>query len=310
MPTPVILDCDPGYDDVFAIWVAAANPAIDLRAITTVAGNGHIEHTSLNARIACTVAGISGIPIAHGAAGPLAQELKPADWIHGANALGGIDLPEPAMALDERGALGLVRDVLAEADEPVTIVATGPLTNVATVVQRHPELLARIERVVWMGGTTGRGNVSAYTEFNASTDPEAVDVVLRSGLPFTMVGLNITHQAQITREVRSRIRAIGNITSIFGAKLLERFSSTYDAFGEMPDGPLHDPVTIAMIADPQVASTVATRVDIELRGEFTRGATVVDLLELGNRPKNATVALELDVDRFWALVEDAIRSLS
>lgn len=310
MPTPVILDCDPGYDDVFAIWVAAANPAIDLRAITTVAGNGRIEHTSLNARIACTVAGISGVPIAQGAAAPLAQALKPADWIHGANALGGIDLPEPAVELDERGAVTLVRDVLLEAQEPVTIAATGPLTNVATLLQRHPELRARIQRIVWMGGTTGRGNVSAYTEFNASSDPEAVDVVLRSGIPFTMVGLNITHQAQITREVRSRIKAIGNMTSLFGAKVLERFSSTYDAFGEMPDGPLHDPVAIAVIADPQVASMAATRVDIELRGEFTRGATAVDLLELGNRPKNATVALELDVARFWALVEDAIRSLS
>jgi purine nucleosidase len=309
MPTPVILDCDPGYDDVFAIWLAAAHPAIDLRAITTVAGNGTIEHTVRNARVACTVAGIHGVPIAQGAARPLAQTLKPADWIHGANALGGIDLPEPTVPLDERNAQRLIHDVLTAAEHPVTIAATGPLTNIAGFVEAHPQMLGLIERIVWMGGTTGRGNVSAYTEFNASTDPEAADIIVRSAVPLTVVGLNITHQAQITREVRARVRRIGNITSFFGAALLERFCSTYDAYGEMPDGPLHDPLTIALIADPEVATTTRTRVDIELRGEHTRGATVIDLLELTNRPANATVALELDVDRFWDMVEAAVRSL-
>lgn len=309
MPTPVILDCDPGYDDVFAIWLAAAHPQIDLRAITTVAGNGAIEHTARNARIACTVAGIHGIPIAQGASGPLAQDLKTAYWIHGANALGGIDLPEPTMPLDDRTAQQVFRDILSTAERPVTIAATGPLTNIAILIEKQPELLSIIERVVWMGGSTGRGNVSAYTEFNASTDPEAVDVVLRSGVALTMVGLNVTHQAQITRQVRARVRAIGNTTGAFGAELMEHFCSTYDAFGEMPDGPLHDPVTIALIADPTIASTRETRLDIELHGDHTRGATVVDLLELSNRPKNATVALELDVDRFWALIETAIGSL-
>ncbi|WP_223622893.1 nucleoside hydrolase [Microbacterium sp. EST19A] len=309
MPTPVILDCDPGYDDVFAIWLAAADPSIDLRAITTVAGNGAIEHTSLNARVACTIAGVLDVPIARGAAGPLAQELKTADWIHGSNALGGVELPEPAMALDDRDATELIRDVLRAAEQPVTIAATGPLTNIALVIERHPDLMERIARIVWMGGSTARGNVSAYGEFNASTDPEAVDVVLRSGIPFTMVGLNISHQALITREVRARIRGIGNATGLFGADLLEQFCSTYDAFGDMPDGPLHDPITIALIIDPAVATVRQARIDIELTGEHTRGATVVDLLELAHRPKNATVALELDVKRFWHLVEDAVTAL-
>ncbi|WP_374945481.1 nucleoside hydrolase [Agreia sp.] len=310
MPTPVILDCDPGIDDVVAIWLAAAHPAIDLRAITTVAGNGTIDHTSRNARIACTVAGIHGVPIGQGAPGPLAQKLETADWIHGANALGGIDLPQLAMGLDDRDAHDLIRDVLTQSTQPVTIAATGPLTNIATFVERQPELCRKIERIVWMGGSTGRGNVSPYAEFNASTDPEALDIVLASAIPFTMVGLNITHQAQITREVRSRIRAIGNATATFGAELLERFCSTYDAFGEMPDGPLHDPITVALIADPAVATTQKSRLDIELHGDFTRGVTVVDLLELTSRPKNVTVAVDLDVDRYWSLIETAIRSLA
>ncbi|KNY05918.1 nucleoside hydrolase [Microbacterium sp. GCS4] len=310
MPTPVILDCDPGYDDVFAIWLAAANDAVDLRAITTVAGNGTVDHTALNARVACTVAGVRGVPIARGAESPLAQELAPADWIHGANALGGVDLPDVAMSLDDRDAVALIADVLRDSAESVTIAATGPLTNIAHVVQRHPDLLSRIERIVWMGGSTGRGNVSPFGEFNASTDPEALALVLDSGIPFTMVGLNITHQALITREVRSRIRAIGTETARFGAELLERFCSTYDAFGDMPDGPLHDPLTVAMIIDPEVATTVRARVDVELHGDHTRGATAVDLLELAHRrPKNATIALELDVDRYWRLIESAVAAL-
>ncbi|MFH8252575.1 nucleoside hydrolase [Microbacterium sp. B2969] len=310
MPTPVILDCDPGYDDVFAIWVAAAHPEIDLRAITTVAGNGTVEDTTRNARIACTVAGIQNVPIARGAAQPLAQPLKRADWIHGANALGGVDLPQPVVPLDDRSAVQLILDVLADAEEPVTVAATGPLTNIAHFLQVHPHSQPRIARIVWTGGTTGRGNVSPYGEFNASTDPEAADFIVKSGIPLTMVGLNITYQAQITREVRARIREIGTMTSLFGAALLERFSSTYDAYSDMPDGPLHDPIVVALIADPQVATTTRTRVDIELRGEHTRGATVIDLLELRNLPKNATVALELDVARFWDIVAAAVSSLN
>ena len=310
MPTPVILDCDPGHDDVFAIWLAAANPQVDLRAITSVAGNGRIEHTTLNARIACTVAGIADVPIARGAAGPLAQALEPAEWIHGANALGGPELPEPTVPLDGRDALELMRDVLTESDDPVVVVATGPLTNVAHLVTRHPELLVKIDRVVWMGGSTGRGNVSVYAEFNAWTDPEAVHVVLDSGVPLTMVGLNISHQALITPQVRARIRAIGNRTGAFGYELLEFFCSRYEAFEGMPDGPLHDPITVAMVVDPSVATSVETRIDVELDGKETRGATCVDLLDVLKRPKNATVALDLDVERFWGLIESAVRALA
>jgi purine nucleosidase/pyrimidine-specific ribonucleoside hydrolase len=310
MPTPVIIDCDPGHDDVFAIWLAAAHPAVDLRAITTVGGNGRIEHTTFNARVAATVAGIEGVPIAQGAGQPLAQQLRPADWIHGANALGGPELPEPTVDVDEREALELMRDVIEASTQPVVLIATGPLTNVARLVQEHGDLLPRIARVVWMGGSTTRGNVTPYAEFNAWTDPESVDIVLRSGLDVTMVGLNISHQALITREVRDRIRAIGTRTASFGADLLEFFCSTYEVAERMPDGPLHDPITVALVADPAVATTVRTRIDVELTGTETRGATSTDLIDILKRPANATVALDLDVARFWAMVEDAVRALA
>jgi purine nucleosidase len=309
MPTPVILDCDPGHDDVFAIWLAAGNPALDLKAITTVSGNGYLEYTSLNARIACTIAGIEGVPVAAGAARPLQRTLTPASWIHGENALGGPELPEPTVPLDSRTATELIADTLRASDEPVVLIPTGPLTNIAIFLQEHPELLGKIREIVWMGGSTTRGNVTPYAEFNASVDPEAIDVILRSGLPFTMVGLNITHQALITPEVMKRIEAIDNATSAFGVELLRYFCSTYEVAEKMPEGPLHDPVAVALVADPAVATTQRVRIDVELAGTETAGATSVDLIDILRREHNATVALDLDVERFWSSIEQALRVL-
>ncbi|UJP10369.1 nucleoside hydrolase [Microbacterium sp. KUDC0406] len=310
MSTPIILDCDPGHDDVFALWLAAAHPAIDLRAITTVGGNGLLEHTTRNARIACTVAGIDGVPIAAGAAEPLTGALHPAENIHGANALGGPELPEPTVSLDPRSALDLIVDVIESSSEPVTIVATGPLTNIAILARERPDVLARVPHVVWMGGSTGRGNTTPYAEFNAWTDPEAVALVLDSGVGFTMVGLNISHQALITPEVRKRIGALGTRTAVFGRELLDFFCATYEKAEHMPDAPLHDPITVALLADPSVATTVRSRLDIELHGAETRGATSVDLLGSLGRRANADIAMDLDVERFWRLIEEAVLALA
>lgn len=309
MPIPVIIDCDPGHDDVFAIWLAAGNPRIDLKAITTVGGNGYLEYTTLNARIAATVAGIEGVPIAAGADKPLVRELQPAEHIHGENALGGPVLPEPTVPLDPRTAVDLIVDVLNESDEPVVLVPTGPLTNVALLVRTHPEVLPKIKEIVWMGGSTTRGNHTPYAEFNAWVDPEAIDVVLKTGLKFTMVGLNITHQALITQDVIDRIAAVGNETSKFGVELLKFFCSNYDAWQDMPEGPLHDPVTIALLALPEVVESVESHLDVELSGVFTAGATSVDLFDMLKQKHNVTVPIKLHTDKFWDLIIDAIGAL-
>ncbi|MEV4568680.1 nucleoside hydrolase [Nonomuraea sp. NPDC049421] len=310
MPTPVILDCDPGHDDVFAIWLAAGDPAIDLRAVTTVGGNGRLYHTTYNARVVISLAGIEGVPVAPGADSPMVRLLKPAEWIHGDNALGGPELPKPTVEADARSAIELIRDTLDAAGEPVTIVATGPLTNVAMFARTCPDRLPMIREVVWMGGSTGRGNVTPYAEFNAWTDPEAVAIVLGTGVPFTMVGLNVTHQVLATQEVIARIEAVGNRTAAFGVELLNFFNSTYETDQGMPDGPLHDPVAVALVARPGLVTTVRTRVDVELHGTETSGATCVDLLGKLNRPPNANVATGVDVPAFWQLVEDAVRTLA
>ncbi len=309
MPTPIIIDCDPGHDDVFAIWLAAGNPDIDLLAVTTVSGNGYLEHTTRNARVACTVAGVTGVPVAAGAERPLMRQAAPATWIHGDNALGGPDLPEPTVPLDPRTAVQLISDIVREAPVPVTLVPTGPLTNIATFVLAEPALAAKVREIVWMGGSTGRGNVGAYPEFNAWSDPEAADIVVRSGIPFTMVGLNITHQALVTDEVTEGVRAIGNRTALFGAELLRFFSASYQAVEGIP-GPLHDPVAVAIVIDRTVATSVHARLDIETKGTETAGATCVDLHNMLRREPNAQIAMELDVERFWSLVKDSVRALA
>lgn len=310
MTIPVIIDCDPGHDDVFALWLAAGHPALDLVAVTTVGGNVPLEHTSRNARIALTVAGVTDVPVAAGADGPLGRQLQTAEWIHGENGLGGPELPEPTVPLDARTATELIADTLLASPEPVAIIATGPITNVAVLLRDRPELTERIREVVWMGGSTDRGNVTPYAEFNAWVDPEALDLVVRSGVRFTMVGLNVTHRALVTAAVRERVAAIGTATAAFGDELFEFFCRTNDEVFGMPDGPLHDPVAVAVLADPGCIGLVRTRLDVELSGAETAGATSVDLDGMLGREPNAWVATQIDVDRFWAGVEASIARLS
>ncbi|MEL4319148.1 nucleoside hydrolase [Leifsonia sp. YIM 134122] len=307
---PVIIDCDPGHDDVFALWLAAGSPLLELRAVTAVGGNGTLVHTERNARIALGVAGVTDVPVAAGADRPLVRELATAEWIHGENGLGGPLLPEPVVQLDPRSAVGLMADVITTSAEPVAIIATGPITNVATLLRDRPELTAGIREIVWMGGSTGRGNVTPAAEFNAWVDPEALAIVLDSGVRFTMVGLNVTHDALVTPEVRERIAAIGNRTAAFGAELLEFFCATNDAVFGLPDGPLHDPVAVAVLAAPDAVGTVFTRLDVEVDGVHTAGATLVDLDGMLGRAANAHVAVSLDVPRFWDALEAAIARLA
>ena len=309
-PIPVLIDCDPGHDDAFALWLALGSDRIDVRGVTAVGGNAGLAHTERNARVILTVAGATDIPVAAGAAAPLERELETAEWIHGENGLGGPVLPPAAFELDARGATALMADVLRASEEPVAIIATGPITNVAVLVRDHSELHERIREIVWMGGSTERGNVTPYAEFNAWVDPEALDIVVRSGIRFTMVGLNVTHTALVTREVRERVAAMANATGRFGAELLDFFCATNDEVFGMPDGPLHDPVAVAVLAAPETVTSVHTRLDVELVGTETRGATSVDFDGMLRREPNVHVVTALDVPAFWDRVIEALDTLA
>jgi inosine-uridine nucleoside N-ribohydrolase len=302
VPRPVLLDCDPGHDDAIAILLAAGRPdAIDLRAITTVGGNAELEKVTLNARRVMTLAGIVDVPVAAGAAGPRRGELITALEVHGQSGLDGAELPEPAVALDPRDAVALMAE-----RGPATVVATGPLTNVAALLERAPETVTEI---IWMGGSTDRGNTRPYAEFNALVDPEAAELVFASGFPITMVGLNLTHQAQATPAVVDRLRAIGNASAEAAVGWLGFFAETYRNVYGFEGPPVHDPCALALAIDPSIVRTVETFVAIETEGRWTRGATAVDLHGRLGREPNARVAMELDVARFWDLVVGAIAAL-
>ncbi|MFC8274613.1 nucleoside hydrolase [Streptomyces sp. NPDC057271] len=311
MPVPVILDCDPGHDDAFNIMLAAAHPAVDLLAVTTVAGNQSVEKTTLNARRVCSAAGIRGVPIASGRDRPLHGAPLVAENIHGGSGLDGPGFGdgEPDVPQDPRDARTLIRDTLLAHPAPVTLVPTGPLTNIATFLLAHPELTPRIERIVLMGGSTGRGNTTPAAEFNILCDPEAADIVFSSGVPITMFGLNATHQARATADVVSRVAALGTPLARLCVELLTYFAGTYREVYGFDAPPLHDPLTVAHLIDPSLISLVRAAVSVELTGTHTRGATVVDLLGVTGRPANAEVGMEVDVAGFWELIVEAVRVL-
>src|SRR5687767_8417558 len=307
MPVPILLDCDPGHDDAVAILLAAGDDAVDLRAITTVAGNCPLDLATTNARRVAALAGLD-VPIAAGADGPRAGELVTAPDIHGETGLDGHELTAEA-PLDPRTALELMVETLEAADEPLTLVPTGPLTNVAALVEARPDLHERIREVVIMGGSTGRGNTTPAAEFNIWVDPESAAVVFESGLPLTMIGLNLTHQAGATREVLERIQALPGAAARAVADWMVFFGSRYErVFGRFAP-PVHDPCTIALLIDPDVMTLTDTFVAVETEGRWTRGMTVVDLHGRLGREPNARVALELDAPRFWDLVIGALERL-
>jgi inosine-uridine nucleoside N-ribohydrolase len=305
----VVLDCDPGHDDAMAILLAAGDPAIDLRAITTVAGNQTLDKTTRNAQRVCTVAGIRDVPIAAGCDRPLEGTLRTAGDVHGESGLDGPAFGEPTVPVDDRHAVELLHEIVRDAEQPVTLVGVGPLTNLATYLQRHPEDRERLERIEIMGGSTGRGNTAPYAEFNILVDPEAAEVVLRSGVPTTWHGLQVTHQATATAEVLGRIDALGTPLAGICVALLTFFRDTYRTLFGLGDPPVHDPVAIAHLIDPATVTTATLPMRIELAGEHTRGATVVDTNGRTGWEPNAEVGLHLDHGRFWDLLVAAIDRL-
>lgn len=304
-PTPLILDCDPGHDDALAIILAAKNPALKLIGITTVSGNGGISKVTFNARRIATLVNLD-LPIAEGSGKSLLGAVEEATDIHGESALDGAELPEPKVELSNLHAVDLIAKLLKESAEQVTIVATGPLTNVALFLKMYPTLKEKVKEIVFMGGSATRGNRTPYAEFNIWMDPEAADVVLRSGLPLTMCGLDVTHQALVTKEIFGRLESMGTGVSKTIIGLLKFFAKTYDEVFEMPDPPLHDPVAVALLINRNVVKTKKVNVQVELTGTLTRGATVVDLHNKLGEPANCEVALELDFSAFWDLMLDAI----
>jgi pyrimidine-specific ribonucleoside hydrolase len=303
---PIILDCDPGHDDALAIVLALARPELRLLAITTVAGNAGLDRTTSNALRVLTLLGRTDVPVAAGAERPIVREPWVPVAFHGDSGLDGADLPEPAVGATALGALELASGLLRAADEPITLVATGPLTNIALLLRAAPGLRDRIAAISVMGGSLGEGNTTASAEFNIWADPEAAAIVFEAGIPIRMAGLDVTHQALVLPADIARLEGLGTRAGRVFADLMRFFAVHHrDRYGW--DGPpIHDAVAVAWLAEPGLVRSSELRIDIETAGVHTRGRTVADREGMTGRPPNVTVGLEIDRERLIDLVVDAV----
>lgn len=311
----VILDCDPGHDDAMALLMAIASDNIDLLAITTSAGNQLPEKTFENARKLLALAGREEIPVAKGAAKPLLRDLIIAEDIHGESGLDGAELPEPTVEALTIPANNLIADILRKSEEKVTLVATGPLTNMAIFLLTHPELKEKIELISFMGGACFGGNYSPHAEFNIFVDPEAADIVVNSGVPVAMFGLDVTLKAQVFVEDIQEIRAIGNKVATTMADLLDFFNLTttvpFWADEDHVEGiHMHDPCAIAYVIDPSLFTVYPMNVQVETSNCLSLGSTVVDYDDVLKKEKNVLVSFGVDLPRFRKLIMDTMKYFS
>lgn len=306
MTIPIILDCDPGHDDALAIALALASPALDVLAITTVAGNAPLDRTTRNALRILTLLGKIDVPVAAGADRPLVREPWVPIEVHGASGLDGAQLPEPAAEPVSETAVEFMAGVLRKAPEPVTLIATGPLTNVALLLRSAPRLHARIAEISLMGGSLGMGNTTASAEFNIWADPEAASVVFESGIPIRMAGLDITHQALVLPPDIERLDALGNRAGRVFADLMRFFGAHHRKRYGWAGPPIHDAVAVAWLVVPGMITSGMLRVDVETAGVSTRGRTVADPDGLAGRPPNARVGTGIDREGLIDLVVGAV----
>lgn len=304
---PVVCDCDPGHDDAIMLLLAKASPLLRVLGVTTSCGNQTIEKTTWNARRVCTLLGLE-VPIAMGAPKPLCGGPITAPNIHGQSGLDGPSLPEPRLPLSPLSAVELTAGLLRESPEPVTIISTGPMTNTAALLLAHPELKPKIAQISMMGGGLAHGNWTPAAEFNILVDPEAADVVFRSGVPILMAGLDVTLKALITEADIARIAAIGGEIARVVSQWLEFFYIFHREKG-YAGAPLHDPCAVAALTRPELFDVRPAWVQIETQGEYCRGATIgsVTRTDLDHAP-NARCLVDLDRRGFVDYLCQAVES--
>jgi inosine-uridine nucleoside N-ribohydrolase len=305
----VLVDCDPGQDDAIALLLALASPELELLGVTTVAGNQTLEKVTANAIRVLELAGRADIPVAAGADRPLAGELVIAADAQGESGLDGPDLPPPKALPVEQRAVDFLAERIAGADGPVTLIATGPLTNVATLLDERSDAAGGLEQIVLMGGAIAEGNQTASAEFNVWLDPEAAARVFASGLDVTMIGLDVTNKAVLTPEHADLLRGRGRIGKAVAA-MLDFYGGYYCEAYEHGGCPVHDPVAVAHIVRPGLVRTLARHVEVDVSHGLCRGRTVVDMRRRTVLPEpNAQVAVDVDVPTFVALLLDRLGQL-
>jgi inosine-uridine nucleoside N-ribohydrolase len=306
--TAILLDCDPGHDDAVALLLAVSSPEVELLGVTTVSGNQTLAKTTANALRVLELAGRSDVPVAAGADRPLVRALEVADDVHGETGLDGPDLPPPTAAAIAEHAVEFLADRVRARRGGVTLVATGPLTNVALLLAVAPD--ARPERIVVMGGSVGEGNRTPAAEFNVWADPEAARRVFESGIDTTMVGLDVTHLAVLSPADVETLRGSGRVGRAV-AELLDFFGRFHERrYPELRGAPLHDPVAVAHVVDPALLQVRPARIDVDCSWGESRGRTNADWR--GRRDggeQNARIALGIDAEAFARLVVERVASL-
>ncbi len=305
----IIMDCDPGHDDMVAILLAVADDDIDILGITTVAGNQTGEKTFRNALRILTLLGTYDIPVARGFDKPLVRELKTAPAFHGVSGLDGAELPEPEITPLKKHAVDFIIDTLMRSEGGIYLVPTGPLTNIAVALLKEPRIKEKIERIVLMGGGVFDSNTTPAAEFNFYVDPEAAKIVFESGVPITMVGLDVTDKAIFDFSDIERLENFGGKISRVVAPLLRFFGNANKEIYGFNGAPLHDALALSVLISRDVVKTRFLHVDIETEGEFTRGESVADVYGITGKAPNADVAMELDLSLFKEIVFSHIRKL-
>ena len=308
-PRKIILDCDPGQDDAVALFLAMSSPdELEILGITCVAGNVPLELTQRNARMMCDIAGKTDLPVYSGCSRPLLREPITAEYVHGNTGIDGVDVFEPATPLQKQHAVDFIVETLLAADEnSVTLVPTGPLTNIGTAIQREPSILRSVDEIVLMGGAMREsGNRSPSAEFNILVDPHAADIVFNCGRPITAMGLDVSHQVLSTRERVDRIRSLDNPVAAATAGMLS-FFHRHDTKKYGSEGaPLHDPCTVAYLLQPELFQSKACNVSVETESELTMGHTAVDFWHVTDRPINCLWAYAVDADGFYDLLNERL----
>jgi inosine-uridine nucleoside N-ribohydrolase len=302
--TKILLDCDPGHDDAIALLLALASPELELLGVTTVAGNQTLDKTTANAIRLLEFAGRTEIPVAAGADRPLVREQYVASYVHGETGLDGPDLPPAQSEPLDRHAVDFLADKIRETSGAVTLVPTGPLTNVALLLALHPD--ARPERIVLMGGAIAEGNVTPAAEFNIWADPEAAARVFGSGIDVTMVGLDVTHKALFTAAHVGRLAGrVGRMV----AELLEFYGHFHKEVYGFDGSPIHDAVAVAQVIRDDLVKTEHLNTEIDVESELCRGRTVVDVWHRSGREPNSNVGVDIDADGFLELLIERLNSL-
>lgn len=303
----IILDCDPGHDDAVAIILAAKNKEINLLGITIVAGNQTLEKTAVNALKVCQHLNID-CEVYKGSAEPLVREKQEiADNIHGETGLDGPVFEELNRKINEKNAVQYIVDTVMTSTSKVTLVATGPLTNIALALKYEPKIKENIDEIVVMGGSYQLGNMTPAAEFNIWADPESAQIVFNAGVPVVMVGLDVTRKVLVTPPVLERMSKVGTRASQLFVDLMEFFNKTQKEVFGWEGGPLHDPLTVAYLIDPTVIKTKLMNVQVDTWSMQSYGRTNCDIFGMSKEPKNVHVAMEVDIEKYWDILESVMR---